>query len=170
MSLGELRLGSPPVRSLADIYDAVAAAARETPAGEWVVGGGYDHNRLADRRHPTAAELDRVAPGHRVWLRHTSGHLAVVNGAVLAAIGIDQVAVPPGGQVERDADGRATGLLLESAQALVRDLVYPYSREDIAAAIDRSTRHYVREGITSAQEAGSAAGSSRGAPRSWAPA
>ena len=73
-------------------------------------------------------------------------------------IGIEGAPVPPGGQVERDGDGRPTGLLLESAQAMVRDLVYPYPLEDIAAAIDRATRHYLTEGITSAQEAGIGAG------------
>jgi predicted amidohydrolase YtcJ len=158
MSLGELPLGSPPMESLGDVYDAVAAAARDTPAGGWVIGAGYDQNRLAERRHPTASELDRVAPEHRVWLRHTSGHMAVVNGAVLAEIGVDDVAVPPGGEVQRDADGRPTGLLLESAQSLARDLVYPYPLEDIAGAIDRATSHYLTEGITSAQEAGIGAG------------
>ena len=168
MSLAELPLSTPPVQSLGDIYDAVAAAARDTPAGEWIVGAGYDQNRVAERRHPTAEELDRVAPDHRVWLRHTSGHMAVVNGAVLAAIGVDTASVPPGGQVERDASGRPTGLLLETAQSLVRDLVYPYPVEDIAAAIDRATRHYLTEGITSAQEAGIGAGLVSWSPRELA--
>ncbi|MCW2665521.1 MAG: hydrolase [Frankiales bacterium] len=158
MSLAELPLSTPPVQSLADIYEAVARAARTTAPGGWIVGAGYDQNRLAERRHPTAAELDRVAPGHRVWLRHTSGHMAVVNGAVLDAIGIDAVAVPPGGVVERDAGGRPTGLLQESAQSLVRNLVYPYPLTDIVGAIDRATTRYLSEGITSAQEAGIGAG------------
>jgi predicted amidohydrolase YtcJ len=154
MSLAELPLSTPPVQRLDDIYDAVATAARDRAPGEWIVGAGYDQNRLAERRHPTAQELDRVAPDHRVWLRHTSGHMAVVNGAVLAEIGIDAAVVPPGGHVERDADGRATGLLQESAQSLVRDLVYPYPLAEIAGAIDRATAHYLTEGITSCQEAG----------------
>lgn len=168
MSLAELPLSTPPVQRLQDVYDAVAAAARETPAGGWVIGAGYDQNRMAERRHPTAEELDRVAPDHRVWLRHTSGHMAVVNGAVLEAIGIDTAPVPPGGQVERDAAGRPTGLLLETAQSLVRDLVYPYGVGDIAAAIDRATRHYLTEGITSAQEAGIGAGLVSWTPRELA--
>ena len=168
MSLAELPLSTPPVQSLQDIYDAVAAAARDTPPGEWIVGAGYDQNRLAERRHPTASELDRVAPQHRVWLRHTSGHMAVVNGAVLREIGVDTADVPAGGQVERDDAGRATGLLLETAQSLVRDLVYPYATEDIAAAIDRATRHYLTEGITSAQEAGIGAGLVSWSPRELA--
>ena len=168
MSLAELPLSTPPVQRLADVHDAVAAAARDVPAGGWIVGAGYDQNRLAERRHPTAQELDAVAPGHRVWLRHTSGHMAVVNGAVLAEIGIDAAAVPAGGQVERDATGRPTGLLLETAQSLVRDLVYPYSVDDIADAVDRATRHYLTEGITSAQEAGIGAGLVAWSPRELA--
>jgi predicted amidohydrolase YtcJ len=168
MSLAEVPLSTPPVSSLRDVYDAVAAAARDIPRGGWVVGAGYDQNRLAERRHPTAQELDRVAPDHRVWLRHTSGHMAVVNGAVLAEIGVDTADVPAGGQVERDADGRPTGLLLETAQSLVRGLVYPYAVEDIAAAVDRATRHYVTEGITSAQEAGIGAGLVSWSPRELA--
>ncbi len=158
MSLDELPLSTPPVHSLGDVYDAVAGAAREKAPGEWIIGAGYDQNRLAERRHPSARELDRVAPRHKVWLRHTSGHMSVVNGAVLDAIGIDDAAVPRGGQVERDADGRPTGLLLETAQALVRNLVYPYPVADIAGAIDRATARYLTEGITSCQEAGIGAG------------
>ncbi len=109
-----------------------------------------------------------MAPDHRVWLRHTSGHMAVVNGAVLAQIGIDAAEVPAGGQVERDETGRPTGLLLETAQSLVRDLVYPYALDDIAGAIDRATRHYLTEGITSAQEAGIGAGLIAWSPRELA--
>jgi predicted amidohydrolase YtcJ len=94
--------------------------------------------------------------------------MAVVNGAVLQAIGIDTASVPPGGQVERDAAGRPTGLLLETAQSLVRDLVYPYGVGDVADAIDRATRHYLTEGITSAQEAGIGAGLVSWTPRELA--
>ena len=158
MSLDEVPLSTPPVRSVGDILDAVAAAAREKAPGEWVVGAGYDQNRLAEGRHPTADELDRAAPGHKVWLRHTSGHMAVVNGAVLEAIDVERGEVPPGGRVERDAGGRPTGLLLETAQALVRDLLHPYALADIAHAVDRATSHYLTEGITSCQEAGIGAG------------
>ncbi len=158
MSLAELPLSTPPVQSLQDVYDLVAEAARTTEPGGWIVGAGYDQNRLAERRHPTAAELDRAAPGHKVWLRHTSGHMCVVSSPVLDAIGIDTAAVPPGGVVERDDAGRPTGLLQESAQSLVRDLVYPYSLDTIVGAIDRATSHYLSEGITSAQEAGIGAG------------
>ena len=154
LGLADVALSSPPVESVEDILRAVKARAAQEAAGSWIVGGGYDQNKLAERRHPTASELDAVAPDHLVWLRHTSGHMCVVGGRVLDAIGIDTAPVPEGGVVERDAAGRPTGLLLEQAQALVRALVYPYPRATLVEAIGRASEQYLREGLTSVQEAG----------------
>jgi predicted amidohydrolase YtcJ len=53
-----------------DILRAVKARAATQPAGSWIIGRGYDQNKLAERRHPRVAELDAVAPDHLVWLRH----------------------------------------------------------------------------------------------------
>ena len=154
MSLDDIPLQSPPIESLDDIYAAVARRAGDSPPGSWLVGTGYDQNKLWERRHPSAQELDRVAPEHFVWLKHNSGHMCVVNGKVLAAIGIDDAQVPAGGVVVRDAQGHPTGLLQEQAQTLLRPLVYPVPVERLVAAIERAGRHYLREGITSCQEAG----------------
>jgi predicted amidohydrolase YtcJ len=154
LSLADVPLSSPPVESVDDILRAVKARAAAEPPGTWIIGSGYDQNKLAEGRHPRAAELDAVAPDHLVWLRHNSGHMCVVGGRVLDAIGIDRAPVPEGGVVERDAAGRATGLLQEQAQALVRALVYPYPQAELVEAIGRASEHYLREGLTSVQEAG----------------
>lgn len=53
LALGHVPLGSPPVARVDDILRAVAARAAEVPAGGWVIGAGYDQNKLAERRHPT---------------------------------------------------------------------------------------------------------------------
>jgi hypothetical protein len=154
MGLADVPLSSPPIGSIDDILRAVKARAAATPRGGWVIGAGYDQNKLAEGRHPRASELDAVAPEHLVWLRHNSGHMCVVGGRVLDAIGIDRVAVPEGGVVERDASGRPTGLLQEQAQTLVRALVFPYPEAELVEAIARASECYVREGLTSVQEAG----------------
>ena len=62
---------------------AIGARAAATPPGVWVIGTGYDDNKLAERRHPTRFELDRVSPDHPVLLNHTSGHFCVVNTAAM---------------------------------------------------------------------------------------
>ena len=136
MSLSEVDISSPPIGGLDELYAAIARRAETTAPGDWVIGSGYDQNKLG--AHPDRDALDRVAPGRRVWLRHTSGHMCVVNSPVLAALGVDSAAiVVPGGRVATDADGRPTGLLEERAQLLVGSLVYPYPLAELTGAIAR---------------------------------
>jgi predicted amidohydrolase YtcJ len=152
-SLAEVNLSSPPIGSLDDLYAAVARRAEETAPGDWVTGSGYDQNKIG--AHPDRDALDRAAPGRRVWLRHTSGHMCVVNSPVLAALGLDAAATEvDGGRVATDADGRPNGLLEERAQALVGMLVYPFPVAELTDAIDRASAVYLAEGITSCTEAG----------------
>src|ERR1700722_2478411 len=153
MSLAEVDLRSPPIGSLDELYAAIAARAATTAPGDWVVGSGYDQNKIG--AHPHRDALDRAAPGRRVWLRHTSGHMCVVNSLVLADLGLDAPATDlPGGWVATDADGRPTGLLEERAQLLVGSLVYPYPLAELTEAIGLAAAQYLKEGITSCTEAG----------------
>jgi predicted amidohydrolase YtcJ len=153
LSLGEVDLRSDAAGTLDELYAAVARRAETTAPGEWVVGSGYDQNKLGG--HPHRDALDRAAPGRRVWLRHTSGHMCVVNSVVLADLGVDSAATEiPGGVVAVDDGGRPTGLLEERAQLLVGSLVYPYPLAELADAIARAAEVYLREGITSCTEAG----------------
>jgi predicted amidohydrolase YtcJ len=149
MTLDEVPLGG--CRSVEEVYDAVARRASEMPAGSWVIGSGYDQNRL-DGGHPTRYGLDRAAPEHLVRLKHTSGHMTVVNSRVLEQL--DVANVPVGGDVVRGDDGSPTGLLREQAQLLLRPMTYPTPIETVVRAVDKAGQRYLSEGITSVQEAG----------------
>ncbi|WP_328448458.1 amidohydrolase [Amycolatopsis sp. NBC_00438] len=148
MALDDVPLGG--CRSVEEVYDAVAARAATLPAGSWVVGSGYDQNKLAGG-HPDRHGLDRAAPGMLVRLKHTSGHMTVVNSAVLDQL--DLAHVPVGGDVVH-AEGSPTGLLREQAQLLLRPLTYPTPVEQVVRGLDRASERYLSEGITSVQEAG----------------
>jgi predicted amidohydrolase YtcJ len=150
-SLDEVPLGEAHVRSVEDVYAAVARRAAELPPDSWIIGTGFDQNKLLGG-HPTAEALDRAAPRHRVWLKHTSGHMCVVNSRVLAEL--DLTHVPAGGDVVLDAAGRPTGLLREQAQLLLRPLVFPVPLARLTRAVERANRVLLRQGITSVQEAG----------------
>jgi hypothetical protein len=153
MSLAEVDLSSPPIGSLDELYAAIAERAATTAPGDWVVGAGYDQYKIG--AHPHRDALDRAAPGRRVWLRHTSGHMCVVNSLVLADLGLDAAATEvAGGRVGTDPDGRPSGLLEEQAQVLAGTLVYPYPLAQLTDAIDRAGTQYLAEGITSCTEAG----------------
>jgi predicted amidohydrolase YtcJ len=141
------------VSSQDELYARVAAKAAATPEGGWVIGSGYDQTRTG--AHPHRDALDAIAPRHRVWLKHTSGHMCAVNSLVLADLGIGET-VPQvdGGRVTTDAAGRPTGLLEERAQELVGNLTHPYPLTTLTDAVHAAGRHYLAEGITSVTEAG----------------
>ena len=150
MTLSEVDLR---VHRLDDLLAAVAARAETVPPGEWLIGAGYDQNKLG--RHPTRDELDRAAPGRKVWLRHTSGHMCVVSSPVLELIGAaDQGRDVPGGMIDTDDRGRPTGLLEEQALSLVNALLLPYPITTLVDAIERAGQQYLAEGVTSCVEAG----------------
>ncbi|GAB2956652.1 amidohydrolase [Amycolatopsis acidiphila] len=149
MSLDEVALGE--CKHVDEVYAAVAERAAQVRPGGWIVGSGYDQNRLIGG-HPTRHGLDRAAPGHLVRLKHTSGHMVVVSSNVLDRL--DVANVPAGGDVVLDPEGSPTGLLREQAQLLLRPLIYPTPLETVVRAIDRAGERYLSEGITSAQEAG----------------
>lgn len=150
LSLAEVDLRVP---TLGDLYDAVAARAATLGPDEWVVGAGYDENKLG--AHPTRDALDRAAGGRPVWLKHTSGHMCTVSSAVLAQLGLADAPVEvPGGLVRVDSAGRPTGLLEEQAQQLLSRLVLPYPVATLVKAIERAGRAYLAQGITSVVEAG----------------
>lgn len=150
LALDEIDLRSPPMNNLDEVYDAVTAQAKDTPAGAWIVGSGYDQNKIGG--HPDREVLDRIAPDHLVWLKHTSGHMAVVGGKVLDSV--DLAATPSGGEIVRDENGVPTGLLQEQAQGLVRSLVYPYSHDTLLNAISRASKEYAAQGLVGIHEAG----------------
>ncbi len=152
--LNEVALGAAQVRSVEEIVDAIATRAASTPDGVWVIGTGYDDNKLAERRHPTRSELDAVSPNNPVLLNHTSGHFCVVNTAAMRLARIGEVAVPEGGVVATGEDGLPNGLLEEQAQTLARALLHPRAVADMVENLGAASDVYLSEGITSCQEAG----------------
>ena len=79
-------------------------------------GFGYDQHRLAEDRHPSAADLDRVAADRAVVIMHTSGHGYVANSHALAGAGITAATpTPPGGLIDRDGSGNPLGRVFDSA-------------------------------------------------------
>jgi predicted amidohydrolase YtcJ len=127
--------------SIEDTLAAVRSAVESRPPGEWVDVHGYDQRRLG--RHLTAAELDSVSLGRKVFLVHQSGHACVVNSAVLALLP-DR---PP-----------ESGVLAESGMAAVRTLRRPYSIAELTEAIARAGRTCLSQGVIAAAEAGIAGG------------
>jgi predicted amidohydrolase YtcJ len=118
-SADTLDLGN--ARNMTEVIAQVKAWADKLPSGEWVRGGGWDEGKLAERRYITAADLDKAAPAHPVYLTHTTGHYGVANSLAMKLSGVTRdTPDPPGGTVDRDKDGNPTGVMKERATSLIR--------------------------------------------------
>ena len=155
-TLNQIDCGYPAVDSIEDIVNAVRERSRGEPTGTWIIGRGYDDNKLAERRHPTRHDLDAATVDHPVMIVNGSGHLSAVNSLALKLGGVDRdSADPEGGHFVRDANGELTGVLHETAQGPIRDAIPDSTLDDFVDALKRCNDAYVSAGITSSQDAGS---------------
>ncbi len=123
--------------------------------GKLIWGMGYNDNLVGG--HPSASDLDQLTIQHPLVLIHSSGHRLAVNSAALAAAGIDaQTRAPIGGKIVRDAQGKATGIILETAKDLFKPLLTARPVPDEAALLEayrRELQAFVDQGITSITDA-----------------
>src|SRR5450631_3133394 len=139
--------------SVAEVVRRIQAGILRLKPGEWLQGDGWDEGKLAERRYVTAADLDPVSPQNPVWLMHTTGHYGAANSA---ALNLAKIAAsskdPPAGTIDRDAQGRLTGVLKESAMDAVLELVPPPTAQQQRDGILKSIDDLHSEGITAVKD------------------
>lgn len=123
--------------------------AAKLPAGAWLRGGRWNHANWGGQ-WPTRYDLDRVCPDRPAMLMRTDGHSVWVNSLALQAAGVDRnTPDPAGGQIQRDEAGEPTGILLENAIALVRNVAPPPTQEERLAALQEAFHESLSYGMTS---------------------
>jgi len=157
------------VANWSEVVTMVSGAVDKAQPGEWIFGRGWHQDKWdsvpedAVDGVPRNDSLNAVSPDNPVSLGHASGHAGFFNDAALAVAGIDDAtADPAGGTIVRAPDGRATGLMRETAQRLLSEVIGIYQgrltpeemeqidRERVMLAADEALRH----GVTSFQDAG----------------
>jgi len=153
----ELRWDGVP--SLADALRMLKEQVAKTPSPQWVrVVGGWTEFQFAERRMPTLDEINAIAPDTPVFILHLYDR-ALMNRAALKAVGYTKdTLAPPGGQIQKDANGEPTGLIIATPNAtilyatLAKGPKLPYEHQV------NSTRHFMTElnrfGLTSIVDAG----------------
>ncbi|MEP7135931.1 MAG: amidohydrolase [Chloroflexota bacterium] len=142
----------------------VAERVKNTKPGEWVLGHGWNQNvwfpspsgrgakgegELGVNGFPHASELDAIAPNNPVYLTAKSLHAAWANTSALKLANITaQTPDPHNGQIQRDAKGNATGILLETAMELVGNVVPQPTINEIADAIEKAQPILWKMGLT----------------------
>jgi predicted amidohydrolase YtcJ len=147
-------------KSWDEIVHMVAMAVEQAKPGEWIVGRGWHQDKWTSRPDPNVegfplhAALDKVSPNNPVVLTHASGHASFVNAKAMELSGITKgSANPTGGEILRDKNGDATGLMRETAQNLVRR---PGPTEaDIRKQLALADEEAITKGITTFHDAGS---------------
>lgn len=155
---GGFRLASVQLRDASTREEFVArikAFAATVPPGTWITGGDWDHT-LWGGELPRRDWIDAVTPNHPVWVNRLDGHMSLANSAALKAAGLtDDIKDVAGGEVVRDAAGRATGLLKDNAMSIVESRVPPPTKEMEDRALDAAMRYVAQQGVTSVHNMGS---------------
>jgi hypothetical protein len=155
LRLTNIDLSYPQVKGIADVVARVAERAQSAAPGDWILGRGWDEGKLAERRVVRAADIDEPSKGHPSWLVNTTGHYGVANRAALALAGITrETPDPPGGVIERDGEGEPTGVLKETAMALVTRLVPKAGPEKMQEGLRAMAREFNRECMTAVKDPG----------------
>ena len=157
------------VRNWNEIVSMVAVAVDKANPGEWILGRGWHQDKWDSLPEdavdgvPRNDTLNQASPDNPVLLGHASGHAAYANDVALTASDVnDDTPDPPGGTIVRTPDGKATGLLRESAQRLAYGAlgVHESGLSPEQAEIVLRERVYIagqaalRNGITSFHDAG----------------
>ena len=142
----------PQGASLTAIKANVKACVGAAEEGAWITGGQWDSSAIG--QVPTREMLDPVSPDNPVFLGDTSEHSFWANSRALEIAGITaDTPNPPDGILERDADGKPTGVLRESAALLVRQHIPEESDKQVRAALKWALDKMLSYGITSFAEA-----------------
>ncbi len=143
------------LRSIAAIKAAIRQRAATTPAGNWVLGFKYDDTKTSDGRPLTMADLDDAAPAHPVLVNHRGGHTNYGNSLAFKLAGVtDKTPDPQGGSFSRDASGKLTGIIKESANNLFEHLVpNTVTRQDRQQGVKIISQMMAKTGITSVHDA-----------------
>jgi predicted amidohydrolase YtcJ len=148
----------------------VAERAKTAKLSEWILGHGWNQNtwfpspdgrrvpvrvgaggegESGVRGWPHASELDAIAPNNPVYLTAKSLHAGWVNTAAMKLANITaSTPDPQNGQVQRDRQGNATGILLETAMELAAQVVPDPSEGEIADAMEKAMPILHKSGLT----------------------
>ncbi len=147
--LARLNLRDVPNRQA--FIAAITAHAEAIRPDDWILGGRWSTESWPDAAQPTKEWIDSATRRNPVLLDRMDGHGALANSVALKIAGInrDGPLDPPGGRIMRDPKTREpTGILKESAIALVENHVPAPSSSEKMRALKAAMREANRHGIT----------------------
>jgi predicted amidohydrolase YtcJ len=125
----------------------------QTAKGKWVSGGRWDTSKWPGRAWPHRDLIDGFSPYVPIFVRRTDGHVGLANSCALRIAGITSETPPPkGGMIDRDRDGRLTGILRDAAMGLVQKHIPEASESEKEEMIRAALDHAASLGVTSVND------------------
>ncbi|MEH6415428.1 amidohydrolase [Pseudomonas sp. CGJS7] len=156
LGVNQLQVDLTGARSKAEALQRLRDYAGKLPAGQWLIGHGWDQNDWLDPRFPEAADLDAEFPDRPVWLLRVDGHAGWANTAAMRAAGRELSGQwqPDGGRIVRDDKGRALGVFIDDAMILIEHARPPLDPAAVEQALTLGMRAAVKYGLTGVHDAG----------------
>ncbi len=142
------------VSTEAEAVERVAKRAATVPAGEWIIGHGWDEGAWANA-YPDKRLLSEKLPDHPVLMQSLHGFAVWGNDRALREAGIAaETPAPVGGEILRTATGEPTGLFLNRATELLRSAVPVPSDSDLRRQLLLALEQMAADGYVAVHEAG----------------
>jgi predicted amidohydrolase YtcJ len=141
--------------SLQEALERVRAFALANPQQRWIVGRGWNQVLWAEKRFPTARDIDAVLGDRPVLLERIDGHAIWVNTAALKTAGVTAATKDPdGGQIVRDAAGAPTGVFVDAASVLVERHLPRPTDDEVKRTLRVAMQELAMLGLTGVHDAG----------------
>lgn len=123
-AMGRQGLGLDKAHSFAQCMRMLHEHALRTSEDVWIQGQGFNESDWPENRMPSRWDLDQACPGRPVLIWRCDLHLAVASSKALELACVDDaMADGMAGLIQRDDQGRLTGVLREEAVNCVKSAI-----------------------------------------------
>ena len=139
--------------SWTEILQRLDAYAKTIPAGEWIIGRGWDQNDWDIKEFPMNDSLNSRFPNNPVILTRVDGHAAIVNDYALQKAGVTASTKLVGGDVFVQ-NGKPTGVLIDNAIDLVGKIIPNANASQAKEALLKAQQNCFAAGLTTIDDCG----------------
>ncbi|WP_078391951.1 amidohydrolase [Shouchella patagoniensis] len=125
------------------------AAENTAIQGEWIEALGWNEHNDPNFETLSLEDLNQISEEHPVFVMRICRHAAFVNQTALDLAGINEHTKDPvGGRIERDENGKPTGILHDQAVTIVQECMPKLSKKVVKRALEAAIKDCHQHGLT----------------------
>ena len=142
-------------RSLKAVLEEMGRFLREEfdpRSGLWLMGEGWNQDFFTDeKRFPNRADLDGISREIPIFIMRTCYHIGALNTPALASLGLTEQTAEWGDFLEKDGQGRLTGVVKEALLDAIKSRIPTPDEKELARRMAREQVRLFEKGVTSVQ-------------------